>query len=155
MMIRAILTSAWEGAVKRFSGTSAHGALASRELFQHHGFTSRPLPGAEAIVLRNGNILISIAEDDRRYRLAIEQGEVALYTDEGDKIHLKRGRIIEITAGTKVSMITPLVEMSGNLVVSGDVSDAAGKMSAMRITYNSHTHADPQGGMVTATTMTM
>ncbi len=154
-MIRALILSVAEGVIKRFSASSAHGALESRELFQHYGFTSRPKPGAEAVVLRDGNVFFSVAEDDRRYRLAVEEGEVALYSDEGDKVHFKRGRVLEISAGTKVSLITPLVEMSGNLVVGGNVSDSAGSMAAMRITYNSHTHVDPQGGSVTATTQTM
>lgn len=36
--------------------------------------------------------------DDRRYRVqALKDGEVVIYTDEGDRIHLKRERTIEVT----------------------------------------------------------
>ena len=69
---------------------------------QHYGFTSRPLAGAEIIIINEGNNYIGIASDDRRYRIALEDGEVALFTDEGDKIHLKRNRNIEITCGNKL-----------------------------------------------------
>jgi hypothetical protein len=60
------------------------------------------LPGAEIIIIREGNHILAIASDDRRYRLAVEEGEVALYTDEGDKIHLKRDKKIEIVSGNKL-----------------------------------------------------
>jgi phage gp45-like len=153
MMIRATIISVLEGAIKLFSGTAGQsGTLTGREAFQHYGFTSRAKAGAEAIVVRNGNIFISIAEDDRRYRLAVAEGEVALYSDEGDKILLKRGRNIEITSGTKVKIIAPATEITGNLTVggnvqaSGNVQDAAGTMAAQRLAYNAHVHTDPQGG---------
>ena len=71
---------------------------------QNYGFTSVPQPGAEAVVLfpggDRGDGLI-IAVDDRRYRLkALKKGEVALYSDEGDHIVLKRGNIISVTTKT-------------------------------------------------------
>ena len=111
-MIRSIITSVAEGAIKRFSGTGrANETFTDREYFQHYGFTSRPLSGAEAVVLKKGNNIIVVASDDRRYRLALEEGEVGLYTDEGDSIHLKRGNEIHVTtekliikAGTKVDI---------------------------------------------------
>lgn len=70
------------------------------ERFQNYGFTSHPLDGAESLALfhsgnRDHGIIIAI--DDRRFRIkGMEKGEVALYTDEGDYIHFKRGQKIEI-----------------------------------------------------------
>ena len=102
-MIRGIVISVWEGFIKLFSATGRTSeSFDQREYFQHYGYTSRPLPGAEIIIIREGNHIIAIASDDRRYRLAIEEGEVALYTDEGDKIHLKRDKTIEIVSGNKL-----------------------------------------------------
>lgn len=81
-----------------------------------YGFTSVPLPGAEAVVLfpnghRDHGLVVAVG--DRRYRLAgLAPGEVALYTDEGDAIHLKRGRTIEVRAGAKVVVDAPLVELA-------------------------------------------
>lgn len=91
------------------------------EHFEPYGFTSHPLPGAEAVVVfpggdRSHSIALMVA--DRRYRLqGLESGEVALFTDEGDSLVFKRGRIVELTtdtlrinAATKVEFNTPLVE---------------------------------------------
>ncbi len=102
-MIRGIVNSVVEGKIKLFSALGRIGEIFSnREYFQHYGFTSRPLSGAEIILIREGNHIIAVASDDRRYRIALEAGEVALYTDEGDKIHLKRDKTIEIVSGNKL-----------------------------------------------------
>lgn len=93
------------------------------ERFQNYGFTSHPMPGAEAVavsVAGSRDHVIVVVVDDRRYRLkGLAEGEVAIYTDEGDHIVIKRGGTIEILAATKVDVRTPLVECSGNLVVRG------------------------------------
>ena len=102
-MIRAIIQSVYEGVIKRFSASGHSDEIfTNREYFQHYGFTSRPLSGAEAIINKEGNHIIMIASDDRRYRLAIEAGEVCLYTDEGDHIRFKRGKEIYIKSGNKL-----------------------------------------------------
>ena len=88
------------------------------EHFQSYGFTSVPLVGAEGVALFVGGERdhgLVVAVDDRRYRLTgLENGEVALYTDEGDKIVLKRGGTVEVTAATKVVVASPLVELAGS-----------------------------------------
>lgn len=70
------------------------------ELFQQYGFRSKPLPGAEGILLSlggNRDHTVVICLDDRRYQLELlQKGEVAVYTDEGDYLHFKRERTIEI-----------------------------------------------------------
>ena len=170
-MIRGIVRSVIEGVIKRFSAYGRGGeTIDNREYFQHYGFSSRPLEGAELIIIREGGHFVACASDDRRYRLALENGEVALYTDEGDKIHLKRGRIIEIVGGekiiastkvaevtasesatvttpvltvvasTKVVMTTPLLELSGALTVGGTAVVAGALSSATSV-------ADPTGTM--------
>jgi phage gp45-like len=167
-MIRAVVTSVIEGAIKLFSATGRIGeTFLNREYFQHCGFTSRPLPGAELILVRDGNHIIAIASDDRRWRIPVEAGEVALYTDEGDKIHFRRGRLIEVVAGTKVKVTAPAVEIVGNVTVTGtlhvtgaissdaSVADQAGTMGEMRTVYDMHTHVDPQGGSTAAPTQVM
>ena len=89
------------------------------ERFQQYGFTAVPhgpddAGAAEAIVLALGGQRqhpVVIAVDDRRYRLkGLEDGEVALYTDEdetGHRVHLKRGNIIEMVAGTTTLKLEP------------------------------------------------
>jgi len=129
------------------------------EVFRQYGMTSHPLPGAEAVVAfvggrRDHPLVTNI--DDRRYRKKdLEAGEVALYNHEGTYILLKNGAEIEIFAATKVRINSPLVEMSGNLVVegtsaitapNGEIADQRGTMQEMRTTYNSHTHDGDSGG---------
>lgn len=93
------------------------------ERFQNYGFTSHPKPGAEAVavcVAGSRDHAIVVVVDDRRYRLkSLAEGEVAIYTDEGDHIVIKRGGTVEVLAATKVQITAPLVECSGDLVVRG------------------------------------
>jgi len=157
-MIRGRILAVVEGVIKRFSATGrAKETFADREYFQHYGFTSRPLAGAEGIIINKGNHIIMVASDDRRYRIAIESGEVAIYTDEGDHVHLKRGRVVEVVTDTllvkawvKVSFETPLVETTGQIQAVGQITDlrsGTGKsMSQMRSTYNLHTHPENDTG---------
>ena len=68
------------------------------ERFQEYGLTSVPFADAEAVVLfvggRRDHGLV-LAVDDRRYRVKdLAPGEVALYDDEGQRVWLKRGRIV-------------------------------------------------------------
>jgi len=135
------------------------------ERFQQYGFSSVPLAEAEAVLLFPGGLrdhAIAIAVDDRRYRpTAWIEGEVGLYTHEGDFLRLKNGRIVEVVCGTKVDVTapevivhastkvrleTPMLECTGEIK---DRCDSDGKtMEQMRNTYNTHTHNET--GSVTA-----
>lgn len=66
------------------------------EHFEPYGFTSHPLAGAEPVVLfpggdRSHGIAIVVA--DRRYRVKVQPGEVAVHDDQGQVVHLKRDGI--------------------------------------------------------------
>lgn len=73
--------------------------LDNAERAQQYGFTSHPQAGAEVFVAFVGadrSHPVVLAVDDRRYRLkGLKAGEVAIYTDEGDCIILKRENHIE------------------------------------------------------------
>ncbi len=142
------------------------------ERYQQYGSTSVPHPGGECIGVSlggNHNHSIVIATGDRRYRLTgLEQGEVALYSDEGDYVKLKRGRVVEVVtetflvkAATKVSFETPLVETTGHIQAVGEITDrrdADGRsMESMRSTYDVHTHPENNvnGGSTNAPNQTM
>ncbi len=165
-MIRIKITKVLEGLIRRVAATGRPGeSFAGRELLSNYGFTSTPLPGAEGIALMEGNKVFVIATDDRRYRLELEDdGEVAMYSDEGDKIHFKRGKEIEINSGNKVvinsasevEITTPNVNITAaaiNLTATAAVNVVApvvslgaasgGKSIAtedLLTLYNSHTH---------------
>ena len=120
------------------------------ERFQNYGFTSHPHNGAEAAVVfvgGNRDHGLILAVDDRRYRMkAMAQGEVAIYTDEGDYIHLKRGGNMEIKAGTKLVIDCPRVEVTGDLIDQTGGGNG-NTVQAMRDIFNGHTHPGDSGGI--------
>lgn len=94
-----------EAAVQRIQAQGiGNENLQGAELFQHYGFTSHPQPGTMGIVLPLGGVSshgIVIATEHGAYRLkSLKPGEVALYTDEGAKIVLRRGKLIEADCET-------------------------------------------------------
>ncbi|NRA68806.1 MAG: phage baseplate assembly protein [Pseudobacteriovorax sp.] len=68
--------------------------------YQNYGFTSNPRIGAEAVAIFNNGDRSSgivVAVDDRSFRLkSLKEGEVAIYTDEGDSIILSRDNVMKI-----------------------------------------------------------
>ncbi|WP_085919099.1 phage baseplate assembly protein V [Halomonas sp. CSM-2] len=135
------------------------------EHIEPYGFTARPLQGAEAIAAAVGGArghLVALLATDRRYRKkGLAEGEVALYTDEGDELVFNRGRIVRlnagsavevtapkvtITASTSITLATPDVFATGNIKAQGDISDGTGSMQGMRDTYNGHNHPGDSGG---------
>lgn len=120
------------------------------EHLEPYGYTASPLPGAEALAGffggdRSHGVVIVVS--DRRFRLqGLKPGEVALYTDEGDRFHFKRGRIIDIEtvtlnvkASDSVNFDTPLITATGRIESHGD-QVAAG------VSQIDHPHADVQPG---------
>lgn len=120
------------------------------EHLEPYGYTSCPHEGAEGFAAflgadRSHGVVLVVA--DRRYRLqGLQAGEVAIYTDEGDKIHFKRGRIIDIEtdtlnirAGTAVNFDTPTITQTGQIVSQGD--QIAGGISQVN-----HVHGQVQSG---------
>lgn len=104
------------------------------ERFQEYGFTSVPHAGAEAVMVSIGGTRghgIVIAVDDKRYRIkSLENGEVAIYTDEdqdgGHRIHLKRNKEIELLSDTTASILqTPTKTTVSNDTEIEVVSGAA------------------------------
>jgi len=107
---RAVL-GASRGLVARSDATKKMQRLQARMLsnetkddiehFEPYGFTSNPKGGAEVLVIYlggNRSHAIAAVAADRRFRLQnLEAGEVALYTDEGTSVVLKRGKIVEVT----------------------------------------------------------
>ena len=89
------------------------------ERWQGYGFTSHPHPGAEALAVfvggtRSHGVIIQV--EDRRYRLKdIAEGEVALFDDLGQVIHLKRDGIA-IESMLKVTIDAPEIAVTGDTV---------------------------------------
>ncbi|OGQ23569.1 MAG: hypothetical protein A3I05_08665 [Deltaproteobacteria bacterium RIFCSPLOWO2_02_FULL_44_10] len=143
------------------------------ERFQNYGFTSHPPKDSEGVAVfpggdRSHGLLIAV--DNRKYRLkGLQGGEVAVYTDEGDSIILKRNHHIEVNtqrltihATNAVQINTPLVTfntsvqidgmltVNGNIMSSVHISDSIGTMGAIRNIFNQHQHQEHgDGGGIT------
>jgi phage baseplate assembly protein V len=89
--------------IRLLAGEVADGS----EHFESYGFTARPHPGAEHVTIfvdgdRSHPLTIVVA--DRRYRLqGLAEGEVALYDDQGQKVHLTRTGIVVDAGGKSIT----------------------------------------------------
>lgn len=114
-------------------------AAADIEHFEPYGFTSRVHPPnqqggkkrkAEAIVLNLGDnashgVVIVIA--DRRYRLkGLKNGEVAIFDDQGQKVHITRDGVViktpkkvDVTADDDVTVTT---KKKATITADGDIT---------------------------------
>ncbi len=113
-----------------------------------YGFTSCPKIGSECVVLNLngfGSKPIAIVCGGREFRMKnLEQGEVALYTDEGDSLVFKRGGIIEATTTTfKINgdaEITGDLAVTGNISSTGELFDKTSNITAIRTVFDAHVH---------------
>lgn len=121
------------------------------EHFEPYGFTSRVKEGAEAIgAFFNGDRShgIVLVTADRRFRLHVEEGEVAVFDDKGQKVVLKRdgilvetpknltatvgGNAVATVKGTTtlksgaVTIDAPSVHITGTLSVDGHIKGTGG-----------------------------
>lgn len=129
------------------------------EHFEQYGITSHPPAGAEALAAflngdRSHGLVIAVAH--RAYRLQnLEAGEVAIYDDQGAKVHLTRegividggGKQLLITNTPTVRMETPMLEVTGDIQDNCDTNTRT--MKGMRDRYNIHHHNET--GSITQT----
>lgn len=106
------------------------------ERLAEYGFTSVPLPGAQALALfvgGNRDHGVVVATGDRRYRpTGLEPGESAQHDHQGQLIHIKaNGEIIihaaasvRVQGPTSVRIEAPTSTITGNLVVEGTIQAA-------------------------------
>lgn len=63
-----------------------------------YGFSYRPKPGCEVYaafpVAGDRSVGLALICGDKRYQLTLEPGEVGLHDDQGQKMHIKRDRIL-------------------------------------------------------------
>jgi phage gp45-like len=152
------------GAMQTVDGETHEGiARSAIEVHQPFGFASLPPDdGAFTIFFALGGDqgdMVALPPMHPDYRFGgLEPGESVLYDYQGNRVHVRRGGIVEILSATKVRILTqdveieaPLgVKIAGPLVVDGpitstqDISDQHGSMQEMREVYNGHTN--PQDG---------
>ncbi|TXG76831.1 MAG: phage baseplate assembly protein V [Rhodocyclaceae bacterium] len=153
--------------------------LQDAELMQHYGYTSNPPQGTMAIVLPIGGKTahgIIIATEHGSYRLKnLASGEVAIYDDQGQKVHLTRAGIIIDGAGLPIKVQnTPLVTVdapqthftgkvtvddlltysnglagtggSNANTITGNLTHTGGSLSSNGKVLHTHTHGGVQAG---------
>jgi phage baseplate assembly protein V len=104
--------------------------------FQHlepYGFTSAPAAGAEAVVLNLGGDQsrpIVIAVGDRRYRVQVAEGEVAIYHREGHKIVMREDRITVEAPLVEVHTAGEVLTISNGVLTGADVDPYTGQTYA-------------------------
>lgn len=140
------------------------------EHFEPYGYTSEPFPGAETLVGaldgdREHSIVFCVA--DRRYRMTgLKAGEVAIFDDQGQCVHLTRDGIVVKTAKTLTlqadagaEIKAPSTHITGTLQVDqkitgtggmavsgGGGATVEGDVVADGISLKSHTHQGDSGG---------
>lgn len=135
------------------------------ERAQNYGFTSHPLGDADAVIVCAGGQreqAIAIVVDDRRYRISLQAGEVAMYDDLGNKIQLLRNMVrvdavqhLEASAPTTRIMSAVTIEgslnvqgpstMNGNVNIVGDVDTTGGLTNNGKNVGSTHMHINSGG----------
>lgn len=110
-------------------------------VLQIYGLASHAMPGSDAMAIfasgdRSNGVII--ATGNQQYRLrALKSGEVALYDNAGNVVKLAAGGNIEITCPTKVRVVTPRLEVTGDIVAGCD---------STHVSVLNHRHKDTQPG---------
>jgi hypothetical protein len=144
MIIRGIISSVTSGAnrVAKFIGRFTK--YGSRPFMQHWGFFSRPLDGAEGVLVRFGDNMIVIASDDSRYTITLSQGEVAVGTGDNAKVHVKSDGSILIKSSQKVQVQAPAIEVGAGLLEKMVMGEQ------FQIAYLAHFHTSATPGSPTS-----
>ncbi|MDD2109302.1 phage baseplate assembly protein V [Pseudomonas asiatica] len=117
------------------------------EHMQNYGFTSHPRGGDCAVAFTGGNreqgIVLLI--DDRRYRIPLLAGEVAIYDDLGNKVELLR-EMVKITAVQHVEVAAPTIKLVGDLEVVGNINTTGTITNNGKNIGSTHQHGGVTGG---------
>lgn len=127
------------------------------ERMTEYGFTSVPLSGAQGVAVFVGGDRghgIVIATGDPRSRMkGLQPGEVAIYDDQGQSVHITRAGIVVNGGGKQITLTNaPKARFEMDIDATGNITDnvdSGGRsMAGMRDVFNGHDHDDPQGGTV-------
>ena len=116
-------------------------------LMQHYGLSAKPRKDAEAVIIFLGGARdngIAIATQGKTSSLpSLNDGEVALYSEFGQTIILKKDGSVSVTpkSGKGISLNSDVV-ISGDLSVSKGIS-ASDDVTAGTISLKMHTHVVP------------
>lgn len=109
-LLRGVLRRLKQGKMTYFQADGRHGETFNNgEFGQHFGFASRPHPGAECWILTIGGddshaLTLADADRDHPCPVELEYGDACLYNSEGDYVHVKADRTIEVSAEEKITI---------------------------------------------------
>ena len=117
------------------------------EHMQNYGFTSHPKGGDVAVAFLGGNREqgIVLVVDDRRYRIPLQAGEVAIYDDLGNKIELLRD-MVRISAVQHVEVVAPTIRLVGDLDVIGNITSTGTINNNGKNIGSTHQHSGVTSG---------
>lgn len=125
------------GGVQTIQTSGLAGYVDEAEHVQPYGFRSRCKAGAQTIIARLGAVGALVAwVFDGRYKVTLDEGEVAIFDDQGQTVHIKRAGIeIAAKSGAKVAIkndtdVTGTVDATAGFAFNG----ADGKTGILTIT---------------------
>ena len=154
---RAILNAVYDGGKVQLVQASmlADEVRDKMERMAEYGFTSVPLPGAQAVAVFVGGERghgVVVATGDPRCRMSgLDPGEVALYDDQGQSVHLTRAGIVIKGAGKPIIITdAPKARFEMDIEATGNITDnvdSGGRsMQGMRDVFNGHDHDENDSG---------
>lgn len=130
---RGVVKAARDGKAQAVDIETIDG-LVTAEYLEPFGFTGRPKPGAEAVILQIGATShpICISTPDRKYRITtLQDGDVAIYDANNNSIILGSSGIT----------------INGNVTIKGNVSMPPGKtITVGALSLTNHVHSVSDGG---------
>lgn len=115
----------------------------------HFGYTANPPVGTDAALNfgdgdRSRGMVVASNNQPVRPK-GLLAGEVMIYDNAGNHVYLRQGGIIEVIAATKVRLVTPRLEVTGDVIDHCD--DGAGRtMAQMRTFDKTHLHPGVSSG---------
>jgi phage baseplate assembly protein V len=116
------------------------------ERLQNYGFSGHPPAQSEVVVVfmgggRDHGVIVAVDDRDSRFT-GLAEGEVAIYTNEGDSIVLKRDNTVEVTtkhlvinAELDVAITTPTMTLNGDLQVNGNLTQGSDSLTTGHTVY--------------------
>lgn len=114
--------------------------------------SSPPVDGAVALLLAVGGdpghyVALPLGNPAKRFG-AQAPGETAIYQHAGARVHVRADGTVEVHAASQVLIKAtatvvidaPTVSMTGDLNVTGNVSDGHGSLARLRGNYDAHKH---------------
>lgn len=116
LITRAVLSTIDEDGLQRIAAKALGDQSRTAELFQQYGITSKPLAGAEGILLNVNGHRVAICFDDASIRPDdLAPGESCLYNDKELRVHLKTDGTIELHGGGATDFVALATNLQSEL----------------------------------------